>query len=151
MSLSLPEFADRLNKIMPLIGREFFRRNTNELSQGKITLPQLLVLDFLSENGPSRMTDLAHFIKVSTAAMTGVIERLVRHGYVLRVYEPRDRRIIRIRLIPKGSDLIEKINRQKRETVIHIFGRISESERQDYLRILTRIKDILTTEEQKQP
>ncbi len=150
MSLSLPEFADRLNKIMPVIGREFFRRNANELSQGKITLPQLLILDFLNENGPSRMTDLAHFIKVSTAAMTGIIERLVRHGYAFRVYEPRDRRIIRIRLNPKGSDLIKKINRQKRETVIHIFGRISESERQDYLRILMRIKDILTTEEQKQ-
>ena len=132
---------------MPVIGREFFRRNANEFSRGRITLPQLLVLDSLNENSPCRMTDLAHFMKVSTAAMTGIIERLVRHGYALRVYEPKDRRVIRIKLTAKGLGLVTKINQQKRKTIINIFSRISEEERQDYLRILTRIQNILTKEE----
>ena len=146
MSLSLSEFADGWNKIMPVIGREFFRRSPNELSQGKITLPQLLVLDFLNENSPCRMTDLARFMKVSTPAMTGIIDRLVRHGYASRVYEPNDRRIIKIRLTVRGTDLIAKITRQKRDMAIDVFGRISASERQEYLRILLRIRDILAEE-----
>jgi DNA-binding MarR family transcriptional regulator len=146
MSLSLSEFADSWNKIMPVIGREFFRRSPNELSQGKITLPQLLVLDFLNENSPCRMTDLARFMKVSTPAMTGIIDRLVRHGYTSRVYEPKDRRIIKIRLTVRGTDLIAKIIRQKRDMAIDVFGRISASERQEYLRILLRIRDILAEE-----
>jgi hypothetical protein len=46
MAISLNEFADRLNKIMPVIMKGFARRSTNELYKEKITLPQLLVLAF---------------------------------------------------------------------------------------------------------
>ena len=146
MSLSLGEFADKLNRIMPVMMKEFARRNANELSKGKITLPQLFTLGFLNEKGESRMTDLAHFMKVTTAAMTGVVDRLVREAYILRVYSPKDRRIIKVRLTHKGAELIKKINQQKRSMIINIFGKISESEREEYLRILTRIRDILAKE-----
>lgn len=146
MSLPLGEFADKLNRIMPVIMIEFLRRNADELSKGKITPPQLLTLSFLNEKGESRMTDLARFMKVTTAAMTGVVERLVRDAYALRVFDPKDRRIIKVRLTPKGAELIQRINRQKRNMIVNIFGKISDSERQDYLRILTRIQDVLTKE-----
>jgi len=147
MAISLNEFADRLNKIIPLIMKVFARRSTNELYKEKVTLPQLLVLAFLDEQGESRMTDLARFMKVSTAAMTGIVGRLVRYGYILRVYDPKDRRIIKVKLNAKGTSLIKKIAQQRRRMVINVFGKISESEREDYLRILTRIRDILTKEE----
>jgi len=146
MPLPLGEFADKLNRIMPVIMIEFLRRNADELSKGKITPSQLLTLSFLNEKGESRMTDLAGFMKVSTAAMTGVVDRLVRDAYALRVFDPQDRRIIKVRLTPKGAELIKRINRQKRNMIVNIFGKISDSERQDYLRILTRIQDVLTKE-----
>ena len=146
MLLPLSEFADKLNRIMPVIMIEFLRRNANELSRGKITPSQLLTLSFLNEKGESRMTDLAGFMKVSTAAMTGVVDRLVRDAYALRVFDPQDRRIIKVRLTPKGAELIKRINRQKRNMIVNIFGKISDSERQDYLRILTRLQDVLTKE-----
>ena len=148
MSLPLGEFADKLNRIMPVIMIEFLRRNADELSKGKITPPQLLTLSFLNEKGESRMTDLARFMKVTTAAMTGVVDRLVRDAYALRVFDPKDRRIIKVRLTPKGAELIKRINRQKRNMIVNIFGKISDSERQDYLRILTRIQDVLTNEQE---
>jgi DNA-binding MarR family transcriptional regulator len=147
MPVSLNEFADRLNKIIPVVMKAFIRRSTQELYKGKITLPQLLILAFLEEQGESRMTDLARFMKVSTAAMTGIVDRLVRYGYLLRVYDPKDRRTIKVRLNSRGLELIKKIAQQRRKMVISIFGQISEAEREEYLRILTRIHDILTKEE----
>lgn len=144
---SLSEFADRLNQVMPLIIKEFTRRQANELYQGKITLPQFLILNFLSGQDESKMKDLAHFMGVSTAAMTGIVDRLVKYGYVTRVFDPKDRRIIKIRLLAKGLELVRKINQQRRQMLIKIFGKISQSEREDYLRILMRIHDILTEEE----
>ena len=141
---SLLEFADEINKIMPAIIQGFARRQANELYKGKITLPQFLILDFLSERGESKMTDTAHFMHVTTAAMTGIVDRLVRDSYVIRVYDPQDRRIIKIKLTHQGSDLVKKINAQRRRMVIKIFGNISELDRRDYLRILMQIREILT-------
>jgi DNA-binding MarR family transcriptional regulator len=94
------------------------------------------------------MTDLASFTRVSTAAATGIADRLVRCGYLLRVLDPSDRRIIRVKPTLKGLELVKKINRQRREMVTSIFGRLSQSEREEYLSILTRINDLLTRDEE---
>jgi hypothetical protein len=40
---SLLAFADSLNTIMPVIMREFARRQANELYKGKFTLPQFYI------------------------------------------------------------------------------------------------------------
>ena len=147
--VSLSGFADKINEIMPVIMREFARRQANGFFKVKITLPQLLLLDFLNIQGESKMTNIANFMHVTTAAMTGIVERIVRDGYALRVYDPDDRRIIKVKLTAKGSDLLKKINQQRRKMIISIFGKISETERQQYLRILTRIHDILTQEKER--
>lgn len=146
VEISLLEFADKMNQVMPMIIKEFIRRQANELYKGKITLPQFLILEFLHRENESKMTSLAHFMKVTTAAMTGIVDRLVRDGYVLRAYDPEDRRIIKVRLTARGTELVKKISEQRRKMVIKIFGRISEADRYDYLRILMQIKDILAKE-----
>ena len=142
----LLEFADKINEILPVIMREFARRQVNELYKGKITLPQFLLLEFLHREGTSGMSKIASFMDVSTAAITGFMDRLVREGYTVRIYDPKDRRTINAKLTPKGNELVRKINEQRRQMVISTFGKISESDRNDYLRILSKIKDILSKE-----
>lgn len=145
--LSLSEFADRLNETIPLVMREFARRQLKELYKDKITLPQLLILEFLHKEGEPRMSYLAHFMNVTTAAMTGIVDRLVRDSYAARVYDTQDRRIIKIKLTNRGLELLKNINEQRRKMVVRIFGRLPEDDRGEYLRILTAIKDILSNEE----
>ena len=143
MSISISEFADRLDEIVPVMMKGFARHQVSELYKGKVTLPQFLILDFLNRESEAMMTDLARFMEVTTAAMTGLVDRLVKYGYVLRGVEPGDRRIIKIKLTAKGKDLVEKVNYQRRQVVIKVFGKISERDRENYLRILKKIRDIL--------
>jgi len=143
MSLTLQEFADRLGEVMPVVIKEFSRRQTRELFKGKITLPQILIMEFLKKKGVSKMKDLAAFLGVSTAAVTGIVERLVRYAYAERQFDPADRRVIKIRLTARGQGLIRKIEEQRRRMVIDIFSKISEADRQDYLRILMQVRDVL--------
>ncbi|MDD4940146.1 MAG: MarR family transcriptional regulator [Candidatus Omnitrophica bacterium] len=144
---SLSKFADQINELMPQVIQGFARRQANELYKGKITLPQFLILEFLSRKGESRMTDMARCMHVTTAAMTGMVERLVGYGYVERVYDLKDRRTIRIRLTPSGNSLIKKINEQRRRMVINIFGGIPENDRREYLKILTQVRENLIKED----
>lgn len=148
MKVSLQVFADRINDIMPIMIREFAKYQVNELSKGKITLPQFLILGFLEKSGEAKMSVLAHFMAVSTAAMTGTVDRLVKCGYVTRESEPQDRRVIKIKITLKGRELIKKINSQRRQVIIDIFGKISEGDRSDYLRVLTKIEEILSRQRQ---
>ncbi|MFA5286705.1 MAG: MarR family transcriptional regulator [Candidatus Omnitrophota bacterium] len=144
--LSLPDFADKLNEIMPVLMREFARVQPAEIYKGKVTLPQILILQHLDSRESIKMTDIANFMKVSTAATTGIVDRLVKSGYVFRVSDQKDRRIIKVKITSKGLILMKKLVYERRKLAINIFSKISEKDRQDYLRILTRIKNILSGE-----
>jgi len=143
--LSLSEFSDRLNEIMPLIMKGFFRKQACPLV-GTVSPAQFLLLNYLQGRGESTMTAVAHYLEVTTAAVTGLVERLVRDGYVLRLPDPADRRIIKVRLSARGAALLAKFTEQKRKTIIRVFSKISERDRQEYLRIVTQVRDIITEE-----
>ncbi|RJO65470.1 MAG: MarR family transcriptional regulator [Candidatus Omnitrophota bacterium] len=143
MALALSEFADRLSSIFPVMAREFARHYMGDFYAEKITLPQFLVLEFLFLNRESKMKDLALAMHVSTAAMTGIVDRIVRDSYVVRIFDPKDRRIIKIKLTSQGAELVKRINAQRRKMAMSLFGKISEAERENYLRIVTKIKDAL--------
>lgn len=146
---SLLQFADQLQEIMPVIMRGLIKREEGGLLKGKITPAQFIILDFLAKRGESKMTDVAHFIGVTTAAMTGIVDRLVRDNYAVRVFDPKDRRIVKVRLTAKGIELVKRTRDQKRQMIIRIFNKIPEAERQDYLRILGHIRDILEKQKNK--
>jgi DNA-binding MarR family transcriptional regulator len=140
-NLSLAEFADKIGDIMPAISKEFLRNQTVEFYKAKITLPQCVILDILDKSGESNMSDLAKNINVTTAAITGLVDRLVRDNYVIRFSDPDDRRVIKIKPTAKGEKVVKALRKHRREVVIKLFGVLSAREREEYLRLLTRIKD----------
>ena len=142
--LTLSDFAERIEDVIPAVMRGFAKMQTNELFKGKITLPQFFVLNHLDKHGESKMNELAKVMDVTTAAATGIVDRLVRYGYIMRSYDPEDRRVINIGLIQKGSDLVKRIGRQRREVTREVFGKISKEERENYLAIMLHIRDVLT-------
>lgn len=144
--ISLAEFADKLDEVLPVVMTEFIKRQTSELCKGKITMPQFIILNFLDRQRGGRMTDLAKFIGVTTAAMTGLIDRMVRDGYVERTRDPDDRRIIKVKATAKGSALVRKINLQKRQMIIDVFGRLTRQDREEYLKVIMRIRDVLVNQ-----
>lgn len=144
MALSVAEFADKLHEIMPELLRGFLRQGSGGFCGKDITPPQILILDFLNKNKEARMTDIANYMGVSTPAATGIVGRLVKAGLVLREFEPSDRRIIKIKLKAKGAGLIKKVMNERRRMIIDVFGHISEADREDYLRIISKVRDVLT-------
>ena len=138
---SLSEFADRIGELMPVIMKEFMKHQGNEFHKLKITMPQFFVLEFLHRSGECRMGDIAKFINVTTAAITGIVDRLVRDGYVLRDGDRKDRRIVNIRLTVKGAKVVRDMIGRRKQVSVKMFGMISQKERVQYLNILTRIKE----------
>ena len=131
---------------MPEVIRGFMKRESNELSAGKITVPQMFILCYLYKEKSARMTDIARHLYVTTAAATGLVDRLVKLDLVAREYDASDRRIIKIVLSSKGSALFQKIWKQKVARVQEVFCKIPEQERVEYLRILRKIKETIEQE-----
>lgn len=71
-----------------------------------LTMPQLKVLLLLFTDGPTRMSVLASALSVSMTTTTGIIDRMVQHGLLVRDSDPEDRRAVVCKLSEKGQELM---------------------------------------------
>jgi len=145
--MNAAEFADRVNENMAAIWREFLKQQVGQFYKVRVTLPQLAILELLYKSGELNMSDMARLMSVTTAAMTGIVDRLVREGYVARTAVPDDRRIIKIKLTARGEKIIKNVIEHKRHMTTKIFGTLSNADRENYLKILARIREGLNKQQ----
>lgn len=143
--MQIESFGRRMIELLPQLIRGFARRESNYLSRGRITLPQLWALETLSrKKGGSPMHELARFLSVSRPAATGLIDRLIAQGLVRREGDVKDRRVVRVSITAKGQRIITHIWNQKRRMITEVFGRISSKERFQYLSTVQKVVRILS-------
>ena len=145
--LTLEEFGDRLVGLLPRLTQEINRHENNYVTTGKITLPQLIVLEYLSHQKVCKMNMVAAATGTSFSTATGMADRLVKHGLVKRVPGEDDRRTVLVSITDKGRKILKQVYSQKRSGIIRLFSRISVKERQEYLDILQKIVHNLSNAE----
>ena len=64
-------------------------------------------------------------------------------GYCTRATDPKDRRITLVRATAKGARVVKEIILHRRRMIMGMFGKVSQKDRDDYLRVLTNIRDRL--------
>ncbi len=141
--LDIESFACEVAGIVPELIKGMFRLKPDTLGRGKVTVPQFLALDLILQKGRLKMRDIAEGLNVSLPAATGIIERLYKMNMVERVYDSRDRRVVRIKLTLKGRKAAVDIRNSRKQAIKEVFGKLTPRERRDYLNILRKIKDIL--------
>ncbi|KJJ84637.1 Bacterial regulatory protein, MarR [Candidatus Omnitrophus magneticus] len=142
--MNINEFAEKMMGLYPRIASAISQYESDYLSQGKITLPQFWALDYLYANGASAMTTLARFFKTSKAATTGLTDRLIIQGLILRKKDNSDRRLVKIELTSKGRSIIETIRKHKHKHLVRLFKNISARDRKEYLRILEQVVKLVS-------
>jgi DNA-binding MarR family transcriptional regulator len=66
-------------------------------------------LDILDQHGSMSAGDLAEASRLTTGAITAVIDRLERAGYARRVPDPADRRRVLVELTPKAYSVASEL------------------------------------------
>lgn len=107
-----------------------------------ITMQQLRVMTILFHEGPTRVSDLARRLDVSTPTITGILDRLVRQRLSYRMSDPRDRRVVLNNLTQDGRDLVERLMPAHGDNAERALVRLSVEERaslREALRALLRV------------
>ncbi len=80
-----------------------------ELSQGRVSYPQFFLLTYLAEEECLSMSSIARMMGHSTAAATGMVDKLQELGHLKRYTAAADRRKIMVRITDQGRELIERM------------------------------------------
>jgi DNA-binding MarR family transcriptional regulator len=103
------DVIDRILHGQRLLQRSLSFAASNPLMATNVTMPQLKALLVIFHCGASGGQDLTRVLGVSLATVTGIVDRLVAHGWVNRGEDPNDRRIRRLELTAAGRELVDGI------------------------------------------
>lgn len=101
-----------------------------------LTVTEFEALEFMVET-PSAPSELARLLDVSTAAATGVVDRLERRGHVERRPHPQDRRRTEVHITDSGRDEMAVHLRPMLLALRALDEGLTEAERQVVLRFLS--------------
>jgi DNA-binding MarR family transcriptional regulator len=107
-----------------------------------LSYPQTAVLNVLRQNG--RALPLSHIARLLTQeaqSTTELADRLERRGYVRRVRDARDRRLVLLELTDEGTAAIDAILPALQQAGEHLFGNLSEDGLDQLEALLTPIRE----------
>ncbi len=136
---SIQTFAADMQQLLPTFLSAMIRREKNAISQGIITLPQFLGLSFLRNNPGSPVKAFADTLGLKPSSASGLIDRMVQNGLILRVHSKTDRRVILLTLKAKGERMVDEIMKQKRQSVAELFAPLTAEERTTYLKLMQKV------------
>ena len=131
--------AERLADIFTTLQRGLILCLSKELARGNISFPQYCLLGFLAQQPLLSMTEIAKKMGHTTAAATGLVDRLEKVGCVRRVLASDDRRKIFVEITESGSHLMREVRDDMVGNLLEIMTRLTATEQKAWLQIYEKI------------
>jgi len=120
--------ADRLADFVLFTQRSCILNLSTELNKGNVSFPQFFLLTYLSSEEYLTMSDIAKKMGHSTAAATGLVDRLEKLSYVERIHAAEDRRKIMVRITQKGTELVSRMRKEIASDLANILSDMDEDQ-----------------------
>lgn len=129
MPRAVPKFdpndpAVLFQRLIGVANRKTAGRSTLFMYESGLTFPQIIVMYALTWLGPLPISTLAEKLRLSLAATSQLVDRLVQEQYVAREENPDDRRIKLVRMRPHGKQFMERLNDIRRRELTEAFDRL---------------------------
>jgi DNA-binding MarR family transcriptional regulator len=145
----LEEDLEALTALLPRLMGAFQRSFARDLAGFGLTFPQFVTLNALEQfEGKCRMGPLATAALQSAASMTGIVDRLLEQGYVVRERHPEDRRSVVVLLTDKGSRVLAEVKENRRQQGRFLMAAMPAEDRRRIRAVLTRMVDLVEKSEE---
>jgi DNA-binding MarR family transcriptional regulator len=131
--------AMRLADFIMFTQRSFLLNLSKELNKGNVSFPQFFLLGYLANEEFLTMTDISKKMGHSTAAATGLVDRLEKLGYVQRLHAQEDRRKVMVQITRKGIDLVDRIREEIVGSLENLMSDLDKDEQDALLKTYSKI------------
>jgi len=134
--------AQELADIVMQMQRRFLLKLSEQLGHGSVSFPQYFLLGYLDSQEVITMSGIASKMGHTTAAATGLVDRLEKLGYIQRSHALDDRRKVMVRITKKGSSLVAEIRRDMIEKIMTLLREhLTAEEGRTWLQIYRKISN----------
>lgn len=117
-----------LEKELRYISHLIKQKGREILSNYTITPPQFVALQWLHESGDMTIGDLSTKMYLAFSTTTDLVDRMEKNELVQRVRDEKDRRVVRIHLLPEGERIIAEVILKRQNYLHDIMSEFDEAE-----------------------
>lgn len=119
----IEKYLRKVDYIIRIKGREI-------LNDFGITAPQFTALQILINNGDMTIGELSQKMSLACSTITDLIGRMEKTELVKRKKDEKDKRVVRIEVLPKGFDILEKVLEKRRGFLANKLNDFDEEQKQ---------------------
>lgn len=148
-----PKRKELLEQLAYQLGRELSARTV--MFHGAIaekmglSVTEHKALDLLSRQGPITAGQLAEVTGLTTGAITGMVDRLEKAGFVRRVPDPNDRRKIRIEAVIEKYEVVGGIFASLGQAMNELLQTYNDKELKIIHDFMSRLPEVMEKETKK--
>lgn len=137
--------ADRLADFIMFAQRSFLLDLSKELNKGNVSYAQFFLLGYLANEDYLTMTDISKKMGHSTAAATGLVDRLEKLGYVQRLHAADDRRKVMVQITRKGIEMVSRLRNVIADSISQVMAATESGEEEDIQPIYSQLREFLAS------
>lgn len=111
------------------------------INEAGLTMAQFVTLHILAHTAGLSVGAVAGCLRLSPAATSHLLDRLVQAKLVARSEDPDDRRQKRLSITAAGRALIDGVNAERTRELSAVLGRLSADLRRQFAEVLVRVID----------
>jgi len=100
---------------------------------------EIFLIHALGEGGRLNMTELANRMSVALSTVTGIVDRLIGKGCVIRERTEEDRRLVFVELTEKGQAMFQQDREAQRRIGMSVLSRLSEAEQEKLVDLVGKL------------
>ena len=116
------------------------------LTRSEYELLVMLVMSLDGEKKAFTVTEISSLLQITPAGVTHLINPLEKAGYIERLHDQNDRRIVRIGLTDKGAQVAETLISEVRENLIGLVNYLGEEDSRTLIRLMSRSIEFFTSQ-----
>ncbi len=137
-----------IKELMGLILQRSAGETLSIMAEASLSMPQMVTLHVLHRCGPGSISSIAARLKLSLAATSHLVDRLVQGGLVERSEDAADRRQKRVDITAAGRALTERLVQARSREVAQVMAELPPELQEQLEQVLEEtVQRIKLTEE----
>ncbi|MBT9136512.1 MAG: putative HTH-type transcriptional regulator YusO [Firmicutes bacterium] len=141
------EIVEDVERLLRTVGQIIKKRGREILSDFEITPPQFDALLILIQNGVLTIGELGEKMYLACSTATDLVDRMERNGLVMRERDALDRRVIRLRVLDRGHQMLAEVMAARKRYLAEVLVKVSPEENRAMIVALTHLSELMAQEE----
>jgi DNA-binding MarR family transcriptional regulator len=141
---------DMIHDLFKLVKRfphiKFKQSIINDLSRSEYELLALLRMNLDQDNPAIPVSEISSLLRITPAGVTHLINPLEEKGYIQRLTDRSDRRIVRVGLTNKGTETADAMLAIVQEQLLGLINHLGPEDGEMFMRLMARAIEYLSAQ-----